>query len=243
MRALIVADVHSNLEAFQSVILDAEGLGGFDQLWSVGDVVGYGPNPAECIALMQRYDARGIAGNHDLACAGKLNFESFNPDATAAVLWTGDILSHDDAAYLGGLPERTEMEGFTLVHGSPRDPLFEYVVTPESATANFAFFDTARCLVGHSHRSFICKPQGGTAVFDEFPLDEPVSLGDGRLIVNPGAVGQPRDGDNRASYAIYDSDAGVVSHHRAKYDIAAVQQRMSEAGLPRYLVERLSFGL
>ena len=243
MRALIVADVHSNVEAFQSVIRNADSRGGFDQLWSVGDVVGYGPSPSECIALMQRYDARGIAGNHDLACVGNLNFESFNPDATSAVLWTTEQLSEEDIEYLSGLPTRSEIEDFTVVHGSPRDPAFEYLVTPEVAAANFSHFDTKRCLVGHSHRSFICRPDGDGAVFDEFPLDEGVSLGDDRVIVNPGAVGQPRDGDNRASYAIYDSDTREVFHHRAKYDIPAVQQKMSEAGLPRYLVERIAFGL
>ena len=238
-----MADVHSNVEAFESVVSDAGRRGGFDQLWSIGDVVGYGPNPRECIELMRRYDARGIAGNHDLACAGRLSFESFNPDATAAVLWTIEHLSEDDSSYLAGLPERIVNGNFTLAHGSPRDPLLEYLVTPETASANFSHFETNWCIVGHSHRSFVCKPQEESAVFDDFVVDEPLALREERMIINPGAVGQPRDADNRASYALYDSDAATVTHHRATYDIPAVQQKMSEIGLPRYLIERLAFGL
>ena len=243
MRALIVADVHSNFEAFESVISDARARGGFDQLWSIGDVVGYGPNPSECVGLMRRYDAIGIAGNHDLACAGMLSFESFNPDAASAVLWTIDHLSESDTTYLAGLPERKEIEGFTLAHGSPRDPLLEYLVTPETAAANFSHFETNWCIVGHSHRPFVCKPREDSAVFDDFVLDEPFVLGEERMIINPGAVGQPRDTDNRASYALYDSEAATVTRHRTAYDIPTVQQKMSEIGMPRYLVERLAFGL
>lgn len=242
MRVLIVSDVHSNLEAFQSVIDDAGRGKGFDQVWSLGDLVGYGPDPGECIDTIRRYDTRAVAGNHDLAATRKLSVESFNMYASKAALWTADRLTADQAAYLGGLPLKTELEDFTVVHGSPRDPIWEYVVTSAAAMASFLHFDTSRCLVGHSHIPFICRAQEDRAVFLDFPLDTPVSLGTDRLIINPGSVGQPRDGDPRASYAIYDSDEGAVYHYRAEYDIPKTQEKMSERGLPQYLADRLTYG-
>ena len=242
MRSLIVSDIHSNLEALQSVIQDAEERGGFDQIWSLGDLVGYGPDPGECINLIRRYDTAGVAGNHDLAAVGKLSTESFNVYASAAAQWTTDQLSEEHVAYLGELPLRFELEDFTVVHGSPRDPVWEYVVTPAAAVASFTHFDTLRCLVGHSHIPFVCRPQEDSAVFHEFPLDSPVHLGTDRLIINPGGVGQPRDGDPRASYGIYDSEEGAVFHHRAAYDIPATQEKMKERGLPKYLIDRLPNG-
>ena len=242
MRALIVSDIHSNLEALQSVIQDTERNGGFDQIWSLGDLVGYGPDPVECIDLIRQYDTLGVAGNHDLASAGKLSLEAFNVYATQASKWNTEQLNEEHLAYLGGLPLVFEMEDFTVVHGSPRDPVWEYVVSPAAALASFNHFDTLRCLVGHSHIPFICRPKDDTAVFLEFPLDTLVSLGTDRLIINPGGVGQPRDGDPRASYAIYDSDEVAVSHHRAEYDIAKTQEKMTERGLPKYLIDRLPNG-
>ena len=242
MRALIVSDVHSNLEAFQSVIDDAQRRNGFDQIWSLGDLVGYGPDPGECIEILRRHDSIGVSGNHDLAAIGKLSVEAFNMYASMAALWTTEQLTREQAGYLEGLPLKIERDDFTGVHGSPRDPVWEYVVTPAAAMASFLHFDTTRCLVGHSHIPFICRPQEDSAVFLEFPLDTPVSLGSERMIINPGSVGQPRDGDPRASYAIYDSEEGVVYHHRAEYDIPKTQEKMSERGLPKYLAERLPLG-
>ena len=240
MRALIVSDIHSNLEAFQSVIDDAASRGGFDQIWSLGDLVGYGPDPGACIDLMRQYDHRGVAGNHDLASIGRLSTEAFNAHAAAANRWTTNQLSEEHVAYLGGLSLRLELDEFTIVHGSPRDPIWEYVVS--AAAASFLHFDTYRCLVGHSHIPFICRPAESGAAFAEFPLDTPITLGNDRLIINPGGVGQPRDNDPRASYAVYDSDAGVVFHHRAEYDIPATQEKMRRHGLPQYLSERLTYG-
>ena len=243
MRILIVSDIHSNLEAFQSVIKDAEEeRGGFDQIWHLGDLVGYGPQPAECIDLIRQYDGVNVAGNHDLSAIGRLSLESFNVYASAAVRWTITQLKQDHIDYLRELPLRAEAEDFTVVHGSPRDPVWEYVVSPAAAMASFLHFDTTRCLVGHSHIPFICRPQEETAVFLEFLLDKPVSLGDDRMIINPGGVGQPRDGDPRASYAIFDNDDMTVFHHRAEYDIAATQEKMEECGLPKYLIDRLPQG-
>ena len=242
MRALIVSDIHSNLEAFQSVIEDAEAHGGFDQIWSLGDLVGYGPDPAPCIDLLRRYDHRAVVGNHDLASIGRLSLDAFNPHAAEANRWTATQLSEDHLAYLGGLELKLELDEFTVVHGSPRDPIWEYVVSVDAAVASFFHFDTYQCLVGHSHIPFICRPAEEGAVFLDFPLDTPVSLGTDRLILNPGGVGQPRDGDPRASFAIYDSEAQAVVHRRVPYDIPVTQEKMRTHGLPEYLIERLDYG-
>jgi diadenosine tetraphosphatase ApaH/serine/threonine PP2A family protein phosphatase len=242
VRALIVSDVHSNLEAFESVIADAEMRGGFDRIWSLGDLVGYGPDPGACIDLMRKYDHVGVAGNHDLAAYERLSTEAFNVYAAAAVDWTMKELTTEHIDYLNGLPLGIEVDGFTLVHGSPRDPVWEYVVTVATATVSFHHFDTPRCLVGHSHISFICTPTEKAATFLEFPLDKPISLADQRAIVNPGGLGQPRDGDPRASYAIYDAEGGSVTHHRVEYDIGMTQEKMLERGLPQYLADRLTHG-
>lgn len=242
MRALIVADIHSNLEAFEAVIRDAEARGGFDQVWSLGDLVGYGPDPGPCIELMQQYEHRGVAGNHDLAAIGRLSLEAFNVYAAEANRWTSLQLSREHAAYLARLPLKLEVDEFTLVHGSPRDPIWEYVISVPSAVASFLHFDTYWCLVGHSHIPFVCRPAEKGAVFLEFPLDTPVTLGTERLIINPGGVGQPRDGDPRAAYAIYDSSIEAVSHHRVEYDIPATQLKMVRRGLPKFLADRLAEG-
>ena len=230
------------MEAFQSVIEDSESRGGFDQIWSLGDLIGYGPDPQSCIDLMRSYDHLGVAGNHDLASIGKLSLEAFNPHAAAANRWTATQLTDEHIAYLDALDLKLELDEFTLVHGSPRDPIWEYVVSVSSAVASFFHFDTYRCLLGHSHIPFICRPAEDGAVFLSFPLDTPMALGTDRLIVNPGGVGQPRDGDPKASYAIYDSDAKVMFHHRVEYDIPTTQDKMRRHGLPDFLIERLTYG-
>ena len=242
MRALIVSDIHSNLEALQAVLEDAGRRGGFDQVWALGDLVGYGPDPGPCLDILREHDVVAVAGNHDLAAVGKLGTEAFNDYAAAAVHWTAVQLDEEQKSYLRELPLRAEVEGFTLVHGSPRDPVWEYVVTPWSAAANFRHFETDRCLVGHSHIPFVCRQRDDTAVFSSFPPDEPVPLDAERVIMNPGGLGQPRDGDPRTTYAVYDSATGAISHHRVEYDIPKTQQKILESGLPPFLAARLASG-
>ncbi len=243
LRTLIVSDVHANLEALTAVIDDCNARGGFDQVWSLGDIVGYGPDPAACLDLLGEHDGLSVAGNHDLAAVGRLSLEAFNDHAAAANRWTSSQLGSERAERLRSLPLRIERDGFTLVHGSPRDPVWEYVISVRIAVTSFLHFDTECCLVGHSHVPFICRPRRESgAAFVEFPLDTPVALGGGRLIVNPGGVGQPRDGDPRASYAVYDEGAGALLHHRVEYDVRATQSKMEEHGLPRFLIDRLAEG-
>ena len=241
MKALILSDIHSNLEALESIIDDANGNGGFDELWALGDLVGYGPDPAACIDLLRQHGARCVAGNHDLAVSGMMGVERFNEYAAAAARWTIGQLGKTDVEYLRALPLRLEMHGFTAVHGSPRDPVWEYVVNSVAALAAFEDIGTPSCLVGHSHVPFICRLENGAPAF-RLATTGPVQLGDGRAIINPGSVGQPRDGDPRASYAVYDSDAGTITHYRVEYDIVATQRKMRERGLPAYLAERLTYG-
>ena len=242
LRALIVSDVHSNLEAFSSVVDDAKSRGAFDEIWSLGDLVGYGPEPGACIELLRKHEHRSVAGNHDLASIGELSLEAFNSHAAAANRWTAKQLTKDQFDFLGEMPLKLEVEEFTFAHGSPRDPVWEYVVSVSSAVASFLHFDTQRCLVGHSHIPFICRPSEDGAVFLEFPLDTPIAVGDDRMIINPGGVGQPRDSDPRASYAIYDSGASTITHHRVEYDIPKTQEKMRKSELPDFLAERLAYG-
>ena len=243
VRILIVSDIHSNLEAFQSVVDHASSRGGFLQIWQLGDLVGYGPDPAGCIDLLREYDHIGVAGNHDLAAVGRLGLERFNAYAAAAVRWTTSQLSDDQVDYLRKLPLRMEAHDFMAVHGSPRDPIWEYLLSKATAMVNFGYFSTKRCLVGHSHVQFLCKLNDGQVEFFEFPLDLPIALGEDRCIINPGSVGQPRDGVPTASYSLYDSDDDTITYHRVLYDFKLTQQKMSDHGLPRYLIHRLAKGL
>jgi diadenosine tetraphosphatase ApaH/serine/threonine PP2A family protein phosphatase len=241
MRYAILADVHSNLAAFEAVLDDAGKRGGFDKIWCLGDVVGYGPDPHECIGRLRQFEHVCIAGNHDWAAIGKMDTSEFNPVAALAAHWTAEQLTDDDIDYLQNLP-LTVLEGdFTLVHGSPREPIWEYLLSTEAAQDNFAYFETAYCLVGHSHVPLIFEQVADEAVYREFGEDA-LKLGEKRMIINPGGVGQPRDGDPRASYAIYDAEAQVIHHYRVEYDIPATQKKMAERGLPTPLIVRLSLG-
>lgn len=242
MRALIVSDVHSNLEAFHAVIEDAEVRGGFDEIWSLGDLVGYGPDPSACVELLRSYEHRAVAGNHDLAAIGRISIERFNPYAAAANRWTAAELAQDQSEYLGSLPLTLEIDEFTLAHGSPRDPVWEYLITVESAIACFTHIDTYWCLVGHSHMPFLCIPRPDGASFMAFPQGRAVQLDEKALIVNPGSVGQPRDGDPRAGYVLYEDGAQIITHYRVEYNIAATQDKMRRHSLPDYLIDRLSVG-
>jgi len=244
MRCAVVADIHANLAAFTAVLDDVERRGGVDELWCLGDVVGYGPDPHSCIGLLRGFNHLCVAGNHDWAAIGRLSTSDFNPYAAAACRWTGQQLNPDDVAYLDRLPLVTHKGDFTLVHGSPREPIREYLLSPGSAGENFAFFSSPFCLVGHSHVPLVFEySQTGTCSVSEFLDGSVLELGENRMIINPGGVGQPRDGDPRAGYAIYDSEARLVSHYRVPYDIGATQAKMVDYGLPMPLVNRLSYGI
>lgn len=244
MRYLIIADIHSNLAAFRAVLDDAGGRGGVEEVWSLGDIVGYGPEPNECIELLRQYKHVCLVGNHDWAAIGKIDTAEFNRDAAVACEWTAKQLRPENVKYIENLPLVIEKDDFTLAHGSPRQPIWEYLLSTGSATENFAFFDSPFCLVGHSHVPLVFK-QNETGICSLNPLSTTVGLvlGKNRLIINPGGVGQPRDGDPRASYAVYDSEARTVRLYRISYNISVTQARMMEHGLPMSLVMRLNHGI
>jgi predicted phosphodiesterase len=244
MRYAIISDVHSNLTAFQAVLQDIEARGGFERIWCLGDIVGYGPDPKECIELLRQNDHICVAGNHDWGAIGKIDVDDFNSEAAAACRWTGQQLDQQEVDYLANLPLVTSEGDFTLAHGSPREPIWEYLVSTHVARFSFNYFQTKFCLVGHSHVPMVFEllAPDGDCLVHEFPMGTPLTLDSNRLIINPGGVGQPRDSDPRASYAIYDSDQGLIWHHRVAYDISSTQQRMREYGLPYGLAARLSHG-
>jgi predicted phosphodiesterase len=245
VRIAIIADVHSNLEALETVLRHAEGENALGQVWCLGDIVGYGPDPAACIGRLGGFDLRCVPGNHDHAAVGLLPTDDFNRDAAAAAHWTAGQLSPEERHYLENLPHVVEEGDFTLVHGTLRWPIWEYLYSPEAALAHLQRQQTPFGLVGHTHVPMAVvedeASQEGCRMY-YLEAGTTVKLAGGRLVINPGGVGQPRDGDRRASYAVYDSDARTITLHRLEYDIAATQEKMEAAKLPRWLISRLSIG-
>lgn len=242
MRALIISDVHANLAALQRVLDDAQERGGFDAVWCLGDVVDYGPDPGECIDVLAELEPLCVAGNHDYAALGRIGVENFNSYAAQSALWTREQLGSDHVSFLEAMPMVATREPFSMAHGSLRDPLWEYLVSGPSALETFRRMRTRFCLVGHSHLPFVCAEVDGMPLFRPLRDGDEVKLGQGRMIANPGSVGQPRDGDPRASYLLFDAEKGRLSHHRVVYDVAVTQERMRKAGLHPYLIERLRHG-
>lgn len=243
MRALILSDIHANLEALEAVFSDAQVRGGFDVIWCLGDTVGYGPDPAACIDRIREFELVAVAGNHDAAAVGLINASDFNEAAKSAVDWTSGQLDAGQREFLTSLPMVSIQEPFTLVHGSLRDPIVEYLLDRDSAMGTLALLKTRYCIVGHSHIPFLCRDAEGEPQFIDFPEEEHVELGDERLIINPGGVGQPRDRDPRPSYAICDTSAAVIDRYRVTYDIAKTQEKMRAADLPAHLIDRLDHGI
>jgi predicted phosphodiesterase len=244
VRYAIIADIHANLVAFTAVLDDISRRGAVAELWCLGDIVGYGPDPHQCIELIRQHEHVGVTGNHDQAAIGKLDTAYFNPEAAAVCQWTAGQLSPDDIRYLESRPPAVKRDKFTLVHGSPREPIWEYLLSTRQATENLPYFDSLVCLVGHSHVPLVFEfSQAGDCSLSELTDGAVLTLADNCLIINPGGVGQPRDGDPRASYAIYDDETGSISHYRVPYDIGITQSKMMEHGLPYGLIRRLSYGL
>ncbi len=242
MRIALISDIHSNLVALEAVL---EAMPLYDQLWCMGDTVGYGPRPNECLDYMRGLGTYVLTGNHDLACLGEVSLEDFNPLARQANEWNNAQLLPEPRAYLHERPATLQVEhDTTLAHASPRDPIWEYIDSIPIARANFAHFTTSLCLVGHTHVPMIVSlhPDGemrfGHAQHDEICQLQSRS----RYIVNPGSVGQPRDGNPEAAYAIWDTEAATIQFRRVGYDVGATQKQIRQAGLPAPLAERLAYG-
>jgi diadenosine tetraphosphatase ApaH/serine/threonine PP2A family protein phosphatase len=241
VRVAVFSDVHSNLHALEAVLaaVDADPP---DELWCLGDVVGYGPRPNECCAIVAERARVCLGGNHDLAVRGTIDLDEFSGDAGAAALWTRGVLTGEALAYLNTLEPRGEAAGIGLFHGSARDPVWEYVLSDEAAVTTLLLTEEPVVLVGHSHvalqvvlRELLVE--GGLA-----PDGTELELRGARWLLNPGSVGQPRDGDARAAYLSLDLAAERATYHRVEYDIERTQAEIREAGLPELLALRLSFG-
>jgi diadenosine tetraphosphatase ApaH/serine/threonine PP2A family protein phosphatase len=241
-RILVISDVHANAVALEAVLKDA---GKVDETWCLGDVAGYGPQPNECIERIRSLPKLTcMMGNHDFAAVGDQTLETFNTDARKALLWQRNMFSEESRGFLSSLPDKVVVRGeVSLAHGSPRDPIWEYVMNTLVARINLSFFETPWCFVGHSHFQAVFQFHAATddmsievpAIIEQYELKD-------RAILNPGSVGQPRDRDPRAAYAIFSPDAHSWEPRRVEYDIKTVQKLILDAGLPPRHAERLAGG-
>lgn len=240
VRIAILSDIHSNIVALEAVLAAA---GPVDAVWHLGDVVGYGPEPDRVVDRLREVGAVGVRGNHDAAAIGGAEIEWFNPDARAAMEWTRTAIAKRTRDWLAALPERRIEAGATLVHGSPRDPIWEYVTSVAVARANLAELATPVGWHGHTHIPVAFRDDDGRVEVITPAHDSSIGLDERTVLLNPGSVGQPRDGDPRAGFAVFDTDGARVRWYRVAYDVAAVQAAMVDAGLPARLVARLSVGV
>ena len=241
-KILVISDIHANAIALEAVLADA---GKVNETWCLGDVVGYGPQPNECIeriAALPKLTC--MMGNHDYAAVGGSTLEAFNQDAKKALSWQRGVLSKESKQFLNSLNvEMVVRRDVSLVHGSPRDPIWEYIMNTLSARLNLNNFETTWCFVGHSHFQAIFQHN---AEADDISIKVPrpgekYVLSE-QAFANPGSVGQPRDRDPRSAYALYDPDSHVWEPRRVEYDIKTVQKMILDAGLPSRHAERLEGG-
>lgn len=241
MRILILSDIHANHTALEAVLTAA---GAVDAVWCLGDLVGYGPDPNECIERVRDLpNLACILGNHDAAVLGSIDLMAFNRDARLSIQWARQKISAENLEFLRSLPEKTVAENTTLAHGSPRNPIWEYLLDIYNAGDNFNHFETRACLVGHSHLpvAFVQHAESGFVEWFVPPTDAVIQIEE-RMILNPGSAGQPRDHSPLAAFAIYDPQAGTWQSQRVEYDVTGVQNRILAAGLPARHAERLSQG-
>jgi predicted phosphodiesterase len=239
MRLAVLSDIHANLAALDAVRDDMPEV---DQVWVLGDIVGYGPQPSEVIAALQEMGARSVMGNHDGAAIGTVDTAWFNPDAARAIAWTAEVIDDNARAYLATLPEVRRDGDLTAVHGSPRDPTWEYITGPSVAAANLAAFDTRLCLHGHTHIPVVFQADDGSVEVVPATPGAPIQVDASRALLNPGSVGQPRDGNPAASYLLLETEGWRAEYRRVRYDIPRTQALMRQVDLPPRLVERLGYG-
>ena len=242
MRILVIADIHANLHALESVLMDAKD--NYDVAWCLGDVVGYGPDPNECIQVIQALpEFICLAGNHDYATVVNMDLGTFNPIAFQALNWTRNILTNESHQYLDKLNSTMYIKGVTLAHGSPNNPLWEYLTDASVANQNFANIQGSLCLVGHTHIPRIFSHDGIGCNEITADITRPFNLSKRQYILNPGSVGQPRDHIPLAAYGILDLAENSWQQLRVAYDIRATQDRMIMEQLPEELIMRLSYGM
>jgi predicted phosphodiesterase len=240
MRVAVISDVHANARALEAVLeeIDAERV---DAVWCLGDTVGYGPRPNECCDVVRSRADYCLVGNHDLVVLGRLSVSDFNDEAAAAATWTADVLTPESRTFLEGLEPSGEVDGVDLYHASARDPVWEYVLTEEAASATLELSPAPLVLVGHSHVALALSQNGDGVAGGMAPAGSRVDL-TGRWLLNPGSVGQPRDGDPRAAWLLLDLDRMFAEFRRVPYSIEQTQTEMRERGLPGALAARLARG-
>ena len=242
MRILVMSDIHANYTALEAVLKDA---GTVDETWCLGDLVGYGPDPNAVVEEVREIkNLTCLMGNHDVAVVGRMSLETFNGDAKRSLQYHEKVLSASNLEFIKSLPSKTKVRGeATMAHGSPRDPLWEYILNAMTASLNFSHFDTPWCFVGHSHIQclFAQHPETERVAVEQTVPDTTIKLHP-KLILNPGSVGQPRDRDPRAAYAIYDTEARTWTPKRVMYNIAEVQERIRASGLPEKHAARIAEG-
>lgn len=241
MKYAIISDIHGNLEALQSVLKEIEALQA-DSILCLGDIVGYGPNPNECVEIIKKKAEIVLAGNHDYAPLGRLDLSYFNPWARSAIEWTAEELTPDSVDFLLNLPLKEEVDGFTIVHATPYQPdEWNYIATIGDAVKNFAEFDNQICFIGHSHVPLVVtlNAEGEYLVLNENPLN---IAPENRYIINVGSVGQPRDSNPLASFGIFDNATHTFELHRVEYNISETQEKIKATELPQFLAERLALG-
>jgi predicted phosphodiesterase len=240
MRVAVISDVHANYHALEAVLGEIDDAQ-VDAVWCLGDTVGYGPRPNDCCEAVQARANHCLVGNHDLVVLGELTVSDFNEDAAAAALWTAQVLTQASRTFLEALKPAAEVEGVDLFHASARDPVWEYVLTEEAARATLELSDARLVLVGHSHVALALTLDGTGVEGGLAPAGTEVELR-GRWLLNPGSVGQPRDGDARAAWLLLDLERRFATFRRVAYSIEDTQNEMRERGLPRVLAARLERG-
>jgi diadenosine tetraphosphatase ApaH/serine/threonine PP2A family protein phosphatase len=241
MRVAVVSDIHSNLAALEAVLEAIDGESP-DELWCLGDLVGYGPKPNECCAAIAERADVCLAGNHDLAVRGTIDLAEFGGDAAVAARWTREVLAPESQELLERLEPEGSAHGVPLYHGSARDPIWEYVLSDEAAQATLALAGSPLVLVGHSHVALLAVDAGEGVAGGLAEAGTELELAGSRVLLNPGSVGQPRDGDPRAAYLVLDLDAQRASFRRVEYDVERTQREMREEKLPDALAARLTLG-
>ena len=242
MLVAIVSDIHGNRHALEAVLADVASTNA-RELWCLGDVVGYGADPNDCCALIRENAAVCLAGNHDLAVTGTIPLDEFSHGAALAARWTQEVLADDHVEWLRSLSPQGDEEGVGLYHASPRDPIWEYVLSTLLAELCLDVAEERVCLVGHSHvaLSFV-RPEGEAATGDTRRAGDALDMSDGEWLINPGSVGQPRDGDPRAAWLLLDTGSWQAEWRRTPYDIAGAAAAIRAARLPDSLAERLEYG-
>ena len=242
MRVAVISDIHSNLPALEAVLSDV-GQSDPDQVWCLGDLVGYGAQPDACVKLVEEVVEVCLAGNHDLVVSGELDVRYFAMSAGAAARWTLKKVQRSTRDFLAGLSPLGNAGGVGLYHASPRDPVWEYVLSISQAAECLDVQQQRICLIGHSHVACYFARNGGDTIGEQALDGAKLAMAEGEWLVNPGSVGQPRDGDPRAAYLMLDTDTWKATFKRVEYPVDEAAKAIIDAGLPKSLAERLYQGL